>query len=74
MTLDLVTLHPKAIMAAIQPPPTEELKATTLDSTAKEQSTEKLQEIKDQKQQGEVEEDDDDQEEDNGDTSGTTGE
>ncbi|GAA5843745.1 hypothetical protein JCM5353_008314 [Sporobolomyces roseus] len=59
-------------MAAVQSPPTEELKATTLDSTAKEQSTEKVEEIKDQKQQGEVEEDDDDQEEDNGDTTGTT--
>lgn len=60
-------------MAAAQPP-TEELKATTLDSAAKEQAAEKVGEIKDEKQEGEAEEDDEGQEEDNVDNTGTTGE
>lgn len=60
-------------MSSVEPP-TEELKATTLDSQAKEQASDKVAEMKDQKLEGEAEEDDEDGEEDNGDNTAGTGE
>jgi len=55
-------------------PPTEELKATTLDSQAKQEASDKFGEMKDQKLEGKAEEDEEDGEEDNGDNTAGTGE